>query len=162
MISQRAITGQIRRDKRARERGRNAWWAMTKEQRVEHARVRNSRQALRRKAGLSKPQAHLTNEQRILRLRAKHQHFKARNKQITDHYKSQHPCVDCGFSDIRALQFDHRDRSKKLANVSYLMKHCASTEKLMAEIAKCDVRCANCHFIRSAEERHHLPVTQAA
>lgn len=57
-------------------------------------------------------------------------------------YKSTHPCVDCGESDPLVLDFDHRDGATKKFNVHARQ---VSLEILMAEIAKCDVRCANCH-----------------
>ena len=60
-------------------------------------------------------------------------------------YFATHPCVDCGERDIRCLQFDHRDRSTKTANVACLLRHAGPGRSSLAEIEKCDVRCANCH-----------------
>ena len=60
-------------------------------------------------------------------------------------------CVDCGESDPRCLDFDHV-RGKKLRSVS-LMKTGYSVKVLREEIAKCEVRCANCHRKRTAERR---------
>ncbi len=79
----------------------------------------------------------------------------AKKKAYVKAYKESHPCVDCGYNkDIRALQFDHRDRLEKLAEVSWLLRTHASYERLLAEIVKCDIRCANCHCIRSQQEKH--------
>lgn len=61
-------------------------------------------------------------------------------------------CVDCGFNDIRALQFDHV-RGTKLGHVSRLVHRGVGFETLRAEIAKCEVRCANCHMIATVERR---------
>lgn len=55
------------------------------------------------------------------------------------------PCVDCGESDIRVLDFDHRDACEKTAEVMKLAKAAYSWARVSAEIAKCDVRCRNCH-----------------
>jgi hypothetical protein len=55
------------------------------------------------------------------------------------------PCVDCGEDDIRVLDFDHRDGVEKTAEVMRLAKAAYSWERVSAEIAKCDVRCRNCH-----------------
>jgi hypothetical protein len=67
-------------------------------------------------------------------------------------YLATHPCVDCGEGDIRCLQFDHRDRSTKTANVAYLLSNARSWKVILAEIEKCDVRCANCHSRRTAAQ----------
>jgi hypothetical protein len=67
-------------------------------------------------------------------------------------YLATHPCVDCGERDIRCLQFDHRDRSTKTANVAYLLSNARSWKAILAEIEKCDVRCANCHSRRTAAQ----------
>jgi hypothetical protein len=64
-------------------------------------------------------------------------------------YLLEHPCVDCGEADPVVLEFDHV-RGTKLAHVSRLVKGAASLARLQAEIAKCDVRCANCHRRRTA------------
>lgn len=70
------------------------------------------------------------------------------NLQFLWEYYSTHPCVDCGESDPIVLQMDHlRD---KLAGVSTMMKHARAT--LEAEIAKCEVRCANCHARKTAQD----------
>ena len=75
-------------------------------------------------------------------------------------YFATHPCVDCGERDIRCLQFDHRDPSTKTANVAYLLGGALSWKAILAEIEKCDVRCANCHSRRTAAQvnswRHQL------
>ena len=69
-------------------------------------------------------------------------------------------CEDCGFaSHAFALQFDHidpatkyRTKSGKLVNPSDLFVTC-SAWVFIAEVAKCVIRCANCHAIKTAKER---------
>jgi hypothetical protein len=63
-------------------------------------------------------------------------------------YLRDHPCVDCGESEPDVLDFDHlRD---KRANVSRLVHGAMSWDLIVKEIAKCEVRCANCHRRRTA------------
>ena len=58
------------------------------------------------------------------------------------------PCVDCGFDDHRALEFDHRDPSTKKHNVSDMRVF--SDKSFFKEAEKCEIRCANCHKIKTA------------
>jgi len=62
-------------------------------------------------------------------------------------------CVDCGLDDHRLLEFDHVDG--KSANVGFLTWRECSLETIAAEIAKCVVRCVNCHRRRTAELGRH-------
>lgn len=55
-------------------------------------------------------------------------------------------CADCGTDDRRVLDFHHRDPEKKTGGVRSMLSH--SLERLLAEAAKCDILCANCHRIR--------------
>lgn len=66
-------------------------------------------------------------------------------------YLQAHPCVDCGETDPLVLQFDHRDGTTKIDAVGTMVNR-ANWSSLLAEIAKCDVRCANCHRLRTAEQ----------
>jgi hypothetical protein len=57
-------------------------------------------------------------------------------------YLENHPCVDCGETDFRVLEFDHV-RGKKVMGVTRAVRY--SMDVLTTEIEKCEVRCANCH-----------------
>ena len=72
------------------------------------------------------------------------------NKQRLYAYLSSHPCVDCGETDIRVLEFDHV-RGDKTLTIARLLDYATSWATIEAEIAKCEVRCANCHRIRTNE-----------
>jgi len=68
-------------------------------------------------------------------------------------------CCICGYKEnIQALIFDHVEPDKKSANISYLVqryrlaknkKRAAIFQKTMAEIDKCVIMCANCHSIKT-------------
>jgi hypothetical protein len=59
-----------------------------------------------------------------------------------------HPCVDCGEGDPRVLEFDHL--GEKSFNISAGIRR-RPWEDVVAEIAKCEVRCANCHRRATAQ-----------
>lgn len=85
-----------------------------------------------------------------------------RHQAFVDAYKLERGCLDCGYAEHAvALDLDHRDPSVKLADVSALLS--SSTERLMAELAKCDVRCAVCHRVKTyaAQRRKPRPPTQS-
>lgn len=73
------------------------------------------------------------------------------HRRLLAKYFSENPCVDCGETDIRCLEFDHRDPAKKRQGVAALVRSGMPWRTIMAEIEKCDVRCANCHRRRTGE-----------
>jgi DNA-directed RNA polymerase subunit RPC12/RpoP len=76
--------------------------------------------------------------------------YAKQNEEFIIEYLSQHPCVDCGNDDINILEFDHIRGIKK--DRVGAMKYHAALETLKEEIAKCEVRCPNCHRIRTLKE----------
>jgi hypothetical protein len=79
-----------------------------------------------------------------------------RNAEYIIAYKILHPCIDCGEADPRCLDFDHKPGEIKSANVCQMKQF--SLEKVDEEIAKCDVRCANCHRKKTHERKQCLTV----
>jgi hypothetical protein len=79
----------------------------------------------------------------------RHQSRAARRKRVAAArrfiaaFLAEHPCVDCGEADPRVLDFDHV--GEKAALVSALAAWGAPPRRMEAEIAECEVRCANCH-----------------
>jgi hypothetical protein len=63
---------------------------------------------------------------------------------IAEHLRAN-PCVDCGESDLLCLEFDHRPGGVKLSELARLVNSSRAPAIVLAEIEKCDVRCANCH-----------------
>jgi hypothetical protein len=83
---------------------------------------------------------------------ARHKRVVAERHLWLDQYKIRKGCIDCGYRKAAvALDFDHRDADLKVANIAAMLwRNIAVIE---AEIAKCDVRCANCHRIKTEERR---------
>ena len=66
-------------------------------------------------------------------------------------------CADCGLSlpeHPEVFDFDHRPEADKAGPVSALVTR-GTIEQLRAEIAKCDVVCANCHRIRTCRRKQY-------
>lgn len=61
------------------------------------------------------------------------------------------PCLDCGKKyPAWIMDFDHRDEKDKVASISFLaFRKLVKFDKIKAEIAKCDLVCANCHRDRT-------------
>ena len=78
--------------------------------------------------------------------------YRAENQRRLVEYLIDHPCRDCGERDPLVLDFDHRDPEVKRVEVANLIRHAASWTKVYAEIENCDVRCANCHRRRTAQQ----------
>lgn len=85
------------------------------------------------------------------RCRAKNRALRQRNRDFVFNYLSKHPCVDCGETDPVVLEFDHI-RGTKCFAVAWAVGNALSLSKIRKEIAKCAVRCANCHRRRTYEE----------
>jgi len=75
-------------------------------------------------------------------------HVARRRKEIKEwlvNYRSKLKCSNCGENHPATLDFHHKDRKDKLFGVTYLAHFGYSREKIMDEIAKCIILCANCH-----------------
>lgn len=58
-------------------------------------------------------------------------------------------CLDCGESDPVVLDFDHKNPKEKFKSVARMLSGHYSWAKILIEIEKCEIRCANCHRRRS-------------
>lgn len=55
-------------------------------------------------------------------------------------------CSECGYSVCKAaMEFHHKKPSDKKIEVAALMRRKPTQEKLLIEIVKCKILCANCH-----------------
>jgi hypothetical protein len=70
---------------------------------------------------------------------------------LLDKVKSK-PCADCRIQyHPVVMDFDHRPGTIKSFNIS--MSWGRSLDVLLAEIAKCDIVCSNCHRLRTGARR---------
>ena len=69
-------------------------------------------------------------------------------------------CIDCEYNQHPcALEFDHV-RGEKVENVSRMVLSGFAWDRIVTEIAKCEVVCANCHAIRTAERRRSASLVE--
>lgn len=62
-------------------------------------------------------------------------------------YKESFPCTDCGeYFPHYVMDFDHQ--KDKIGNISLLAQR-YSWNRLLTEIEKCEIVCANCHRART-------------
>lgn len=64
---------------------------------------------------------------------------------MVNEYKSELKCQVCGENDIVCLDFHHNNPDEKEYNISHMVSRGYSKERIMKEINKCSVLCANCH-----------------
>lgn len=78
--------------------------------------------------------------------------YVARNRAVIFAHLIEHPCVDCGEADPIVLEFDHAS-GEKLGEVPELAARPVALARLRSEMAKCVIRCVNCHLRRTARSQ---------
>ena len=69
-------------------------------------------------------------------------------------------CIACGWFDpdlLEALEFDHIERESKFMEISTMVIRTYNIDKIKQEIDKCQLLCANCHKLRTIEQRGYKP-----
>jgi len=86
----------------------------------------------------------------------KYQGRKKRTKrryELLNKYKVAKGCARCGYNKAAvALDFDHIDPKEKAFTVSQRLD-LSTVKTLMKEVRKCQILCANCHRIKTLEEK---------
>ena len=60
--------------------------------------------------------------------------------------KTNKPCVRCNnIFNHKAMDWHHKDSTKKLFDIANAVNHLYSKEKILKEINKCELICSNCH-----------------
>jgi hypothetical protein len=79
----------------------------------------------------------------------------ARRREIAEWFvelKARLVCATCGENHPACLQFHHPDPTAKEAGVSDAVRRGWSRKRILTELAKCEVLCANCHAKHHARE----------
>lgn len=72
-----------------------------------------------------------------------------RNVTFVRTFKTDKPCLDCGNVYIpEVMDFDHIS-DDKVMTICLMARRAVSLDTLKAEIAKCELVCANCHRVRT-------------
>ena len=96
----------------------------------------------------SKHESYLRNKVKI------YENNKRRRKELRAWFAEitkDNTCLFCGESCSVCLDYHHRNPEEKLANVSKLLTDMRSRKMILAELAKCDCMCSNCHRKHEAE-----------
>lgn len=81
--------------------------------------------------------------------------IREKNKIWWNDFKSTLKCKNCGENHAACLEFHHRVPGEKELKISHYSKSgWFSRQKLLREIEKCDVLCANCH------RKEHYPISE--
>jgi hypothetical protein len=81
-------------------------------------------------------------------------------REFIDELKHGKVCARCGNADPRVLDFHHVEPGHKRWQISVLAKNEVGRQAILAELAKCEPLCANCHRILHWEEREHRVAPQ--
>lgn len=82
--------------------------------------------------------------------------IRLRNQQYLWDNLKNNSCVDCGNDNPIVLEFDHLDVENKVIDVSTAARNGWSLENIQKEIDKCEIRCANCHRIKTYHQFNWL------
>lgn len=116
------------------------------------------------KEALSNHEYYIRNREKILHERIKYrknnlekvkkreQRSNLNGRKKLENFKKSKGCKRCKIKNPIVLQFHHRDPKTKLFTIGN--KHKSKWKKVLEEIQKCDILCANCHLILHSKERH--------
>ena len=74
---------------------------------------------------------------------------------MSDAIKLEKGCELCGYNEHpAALDYDHIDPSQKEFSIGEAIGQAQGKQRILDEIAKCRVLCANCHRIHTYDNHH--------
>lgn len=87
------------------------------------------------------------------RVSQRNKRVRGRKKKWLAEFRATLACMHCGEAHPACLDFHHKDSSQKRDAVANMFRQNLSLETIQAEIAKCEVLCANCHRKLHWQER---------
>jgi hypothetical protein len=87
-------------------------------------------------------------EEKGILLKEKRKLYIQQRREWFNEFKKTLKCIVCGENHIACLEFHHRDPKQKEFGIAGAISH-SNKEKVIKELEKCDVLCANCH------RKHH-------
>lgn len=109
----------------------------------------------------------LKHKERLSKIRKERYHTTGkarylRRRSWINKYKEAKGCSECGYNKHGvAIDFDHIDPTTKKFNISHRLALTTLTS-LFREIRKCRLLCANCHRIKTLEERQFDPISRTS
>jgi hypothetical protein len=94
---------------------------------------------------------YVDNARRRRRIVESNERRRQRRTALLRDLKAAAGCADCGEDDPIVLEFDHLDAGTKSGDIATMAA--GSWDALEAELAKCEVVCANCHRRRTHARR---------
>jgi len=90
-------------------------------------------------------------EENGISLKEKKKLYIQQRREWFNEFKKTLKCIKCGENHIACLDFHHRDPKQKEFSIAGAVSH-SNKEKVIKELEKCDVLCANCHRKHHYEE----------
>ena len=81
--------------------------------------------------------------------------YRAAKKIRLDEIKAERGCSRCGENDPECLDFHHIDQASKTYTVARLYAGTWKWERVLQEIALCELLCANCHRKEHGRDKRH-------
>lgn len=82
----------------------------------------------------------------------KRANVRQRNRRYIYNYLQDKSCKDCGDTRWQVLEFDHINQEDKKYQISQMVCSSHSIETIQSEIDKCEIRCANCHKLKTMNQ----------
>ena len=76
------------------------------------------------------------------------EHVKRRKLEIKKwfkNYKGSLSCLRCSENHVATLEFHHKSRKNKDRAISIMVNDGCSIKRILEEMKKCELLCANCH-----------------